>query len=94
MQIAAMNPVAIDKDDVDEAIVAKEIEIAKELLIQEGKPADMVDKIALGKLNKFFKENTLINQAFIKDSKKSVKQYLSEGDADLTVTAFKRYSLS
>ena len=94
MQIAAMNPVAIDRDDVDEAIVAKEIEIAKELLIQEGKPAEMVDKIALGKLNKFFKENTLINQAFIKDSKKSVKQYLSEGDADLTVTAFKRYSLS
>tara|TARA_B110000211_G_C14062473_1_gene546202 strand:+ start:1186 stop:2010 length:825 start_codon:yes stop_codon:yes gene_type:complete len=94
MQVAAMNPVAIDKDDVDEAIVAKEIEIAKELLLQEGKPAEMVDKIAMGKLNKFFKENTLINQAFIKDSKKSVKQYLSEADADLTVTAFKRYSLS
>jgi len=94
MQIAAMAPVAIDKDDVDEAIVAKEIEIAKELLIQEGKPANMVDKIAIGKLNKFFKENTLLNQAFIKDSKKSVKEYLSEGTADLTVTAFKRFSLS
>jgi elongation factor Ts len=94
MQIAAMAPVAIDKDDVPADVVAKELEIAKELLIQEGKPAEMVDKIAQGKLNKFFKESTLLNQSFIKDSKKSVKQYLSEGDAELTVTAFKRYSLS
>lgn len=94
MQIAAMAPVAIDKDDVPAEIVAKELEIAKELLLQEGKPADMVDKIAQGKLTKFFKESTLLNQSFIKDSKKSIKQYLSEGEAGLTVTAFKRYSLS
>ena len=94
MQIAAMNPLSIDQDDMPEDLIAKEIEIGKEQAIQEGKPADLAEKIAKGRLNKFFKENTLLNQAFVKDNKKSIKQYLSEADKDLTVTAFKRFSLN
>jgi elongation factor Ts len=94
MQAAAMNPIALDSKDVPQDVINKEIEIAKELLIQEGKPENMVEKIAQGKLQKFFKESTLLNQAFIKDNKKSIKQYLSEGSADLTIVDFKRYSLS
>ena len=69
MQIAAMNPIAIDKDSVSEDTINKEIEIGKDLAKQEGKPENMLDKIALGRLNKFFKENTLLSQAFIKDQK-------------------------
>ncbi len=94
MQIAAMNPLSINQDDMPEDLIAKEIEIGKEQAIQEGKPADLAEKIAKGRLNKFFKENTLLNQAFVKDNKKSIKQYLSETDKDLTVTAFKRFSLN
>jgi elongation factor Ts len=94
MQIAAMAPVALDKDDVDQKIIEKEIEIGKEQAREEGKPEEMLEKIALGKLNKFFKENTLLNQEFIKDSKKTVSQMLTEANKDLTVVAFKRYSLS
>lgn len=94
MQIAAMNPLSIDQDDMPEDLIAKEIEIGKEQAIQEGKPADLAEKIAKGRLNKFFKENTLLNQAFVKDNKKSIKQYLSETDKELTVTAFKRFSLN
>jgi len=93
MQIAAMSPVALDKDNVDPSIVEREIEIGKEQARAEGKPEDMLEKIALGKLNKFYKENTLLNQEFIKDSKKSVSQYLSECDKDLKVTDFKRISV-
>jgi len=94
MQIAAMNPLSIDQDDMPQDVIEKEIEIGKEQAIQEGKPADLAEKIAKGRLNKFFKENTLLNQAFVKDNKKTIKQYLSETDKDLTVTAFKRYSLN
>lgn len=94
MQIAAMAPVALNKDDVPEEIIQREIEIGKEQARQDGKPEAMLEKIAMGKLNKFFKENTLLNQAFIKDSKKSISQYLKEADKDLTVTAFKRLALS
>ncbi len=94
MQIAAMSPVSIDKDDVSEEVKEREIEIGKEQARQEGKPEEMLEKIALGKLNKFFKENTLLNQAFIKDSKKSVGQYLKEKDKDLTVVAFSRLALA
>ncbi len=94
MQIAAMAPVALNKDDVSEEIIQREIEIGKEQARQDGKPEAMLEKIAMGKLNKFFKENTLLNQAFIKDSKKSISQYLQEADKDLTVTAFKRLALS
>lgn len=93
MQIAAMNPVAIDKDNVDSKIIENEIEIGKEQARQEGKPEEMLEKIALGKLNKFYKENTLINQEFIKDSKKSVSQYMAESDKDLKVISFKRLML-
>jgi elongation factor Ts len=94
MQVAAMAPVSLDKDDVPQDVIDRELEIGKELAIQEGKPADMAEKIALGRLNKFYQENTLLNQAFIKDNKKSIKQFLSEAEKDLSVTSFKRYSLS
>ena len=94
MQVAAMSPIAVDKDNVDQDTVNKELEIAKDLARQEGKPEQMLDKIAQGRLNKFFKENTLLNQAFIKDGKKSVAQYLQEHAKDLSVTCFKRVGLS
>ncbi len=94
MQIAAMDPVAIDKDDVPEDIKQREIEIGMEQARQEGKPEAMLEKIAMGKLNKFFKENTLLNQAYIKDGKTSVKDYLKSVDPELTVVAFKRVALA
>jgi len=94
MQIAAMNPVALNKDQVSQEIIDKEIEIGKDLARQEGKPEEMLEKIAMGKLNKFFKENTLMSQAFIKENKKSVEQYLNGVENNLTVTGFKRHSLS
>lgn len=94
MQIAAMNPVALNKDSVPQEVVDKEIEIGKDLARQEGKPEEMLEKIAMGKLNKFFKENTLLSQAFIKDNKKSVEQMLGEIENGLTVTAFKRHALN
>jgi elongation factor Ts len=93
MQIAAMAPVAVDRGDVDPKMLEKELEIAKELIRQEGKPEDMVEKIAQGKINKFYKESTLLNQEFIKDGKKTVSQYIKEADKDLTVTGFKRIAL-
>ncbi|HAN78495.1 MAG TPA: elongation factor Ts [Bacteroidales bacterium] len=93
MQIAAMNPVAVDKDRVAQSVIDKEIEIGKELAIQEGKPADMAEKIAIGRLNKFFKESTLIEQQFVKDNKLSVGQYITSIDKDAKVTDFKRYGL-
>ena len=94
MQIAAMNPVAVDKDFVPENIIAQEIEIGKEQARRDGKPEDMLEKIAQGKLSKFFKESTLLNQDFVKDNKMTVKQYLQSVNKDLTVTEFKRYSLN
>lgn len=93
MQAAAMAPIALNKDQVSEEVIAKEIEIGKDLAIKEGKPAEMAEKIAQGRLGKFFKENTLLEQAFIKDNKKSVANYLKESDPELTVTEFKRFSL-
>lgn len=93
MQVAAMAPIALNEEAVSQEVIDKEIEIGKELAIQEGKPADMAEKIAIGRLNKFFKESTLLNQQFIKDNKKTVQQYLSENDKELTVTDFKRISL-
>lgn len=93
MQIAAMSPVSLSKDDVPADIIEREIEIGKDQARQEGKPEEMVEKIAMGKLNKFFKENTLLNQAFIKDGKKNVSQYLQDKDKDLTVVDFKRIAL-
>lgn len=93
MQVAAMDPVAIDKDNVPQEIIDQELAIGRKQAEAEGKPENLLDKIAQGKLGKFMKENTLLNQEFIKESKKSVKQYLQEFDKDLTVTEFKRYSL-
>jgi elongation factor Ts len=94
MQIAAMNPVAVDKDFVSEAVIAQELEIGKEQARREGKPEEMLDKIAQGKLAKFFKESTLLNQDFVKDNKMTIKQYLQSIDKSLTVTEFKRYTLN
>ena len=94
MQIAAMNPVAVDKKDVSEKMIAQELEIGKEQARREGKPEQMLDKIAEGKLNKFFKESTLLNQEFVKDNKMTIKEYLNSVSKDLTVTEFKRYSLN
>ena len=94
MQIAAMNPVAVDKDGVDHAIVEKEIEIGKEQARQEGKPEQIIEKIAMGKLNKFYKENTLLSQAFVKDSSQTIAQYLDTVTKGLTVSEFKRVSIS
>jgi len=94
MQIAAMNPVAVDKDFVSPAIIAQEIEIGKEQARRDGKPEDMLEKIAQGKLTKFFKESTLLNQDFVKDNKMTIRQYLQSANKELTVTDFKRYSLN
>lgn len=93
MQAAAMNPVALDEEGVDQSIIDKEIEIAKDQLREEGKPEEMLDKIAQGKLQRFFKDNTLVNQAFIKDSKQSVAQYVKSVDSSLEVTSFSRVAL-
>ncbi|MGB1039603.1 MAG: translation elongation factor Ts [Flavobacteriales bacterium] len=94
MQVASMAPIALNKDSVSDEVIAKELEVGKELAIQEGKPAEMADKIAQGRLGKFFKENTLMEQAMFSDNKKSVSQFLKETDSDLTVTGFERISLS
>ncbi|MEN0049681.1 MAG: translation elongation factor Ts [Bacteroidota bacterium] len=93
MQVAAMRPVAVDQDGVDSSVIEKEIEIGMEQARQQGKPEAMLEKIARGKLNKFFKENTLLNQQFVKDGKKSVKAYLQSVEDGLTVTDFKHVEL-
>jgi elongation factor Ts len=93
MQIAAMNPVAIDKDGVDASTIEREMEIAKDVIRAEGKPEEMVEKIAAGKLNKFYKDSTLLNQEFVKDSSKTVAAFLNGVEKGLTVTAFKRVAL-
>jgi elongation factor Ts len=93
MQIAAMNPVALDKDDVDATTIERETEIAKEQIRAEGKPEAMIEKIAAGKLNKFYKDSTLLNQEFVKDSSKDVRKFLTDTASGLTVTAFKRVQL-
>ncbi len=93
MQIAAMAPVAIDKDAISQEVIDKEIEIAKEKYRQEGKPEAMLDKIAQGSLNKWFKDVTLLNQTYVKDGKISVKEFLKQSNKELTVTAFDRYTL-
>jgi elongation factor Ts len=93
MQIAAMNPVAVDKDGVDASTIERELEIAKEQIRAEGKPEEMVEKISAGKLNKFYKDNTLLNQEFVKDPSKNIAQFLNGVEKGLTVTAFKRVVL-
>ncbi len=93
MQIAAMNPVAVDENGVDKTIIEKELEIAKAQIIAEGKPANMVDKIAQGKLQKFYKDNTLVHQIFVKDNSKTVAQYLDSLSKGLAVAEFKRVAI-
>jgi elongation factor Ts len=94
MQIAAMNPVAIDKDSVCQKVIDKELEVGREQARNEGKAEELLDKIAQGKLQKFFKENTLLNQEYVQESKTSVREYLQKQDKDLTVTVFKRFGLA
>jgi elongation factor Ts len=93
MQVAAMSPVAVDKENVTQEVIDRELEIGKDMARQEGKPEEMVEKIAQGKLQKFFKEMTLLNQDFIKDTKKTVRQFIADNDKDLIVTGFKRLQL-
>ena len=94
MQVAAMNPVAVDKDFVPQRVIDQELEIGREQARRDGKPEEMLDKIAQGKLTKFYKESTLLNQDFVKDNKMTIRQYLQSAAKDLTVTDFKRYSLN
>ena len=93
MQVAAMNPIALNEENVSKDVVEKEIEIAKEQLRAEGKPEAMLDNIAKGKLKKFFKDNTLINQSYIKDNKLSIQNYIESEDKGCTITSFKRVAL-
>jgi elongation factor Ts len=93
MQIAAMNPVAVDESSVDQSVIQKELEIAKAQILAEGKPENMVEKIAKGKLQKFFKESTLLHQIFVKDNSKTVAQYLDTVTKGLTVAEFRRVSI-
>jgi elongation factor Ts len=93
MQVAAMKPIALDKEDVDPAVVAREMEVVKDLTRQEGKPEEMVEKIAAGRLNKFYKEMTLLNQDYVKDGSKTVAQHLDSVSKGLTVKSFRYVSL-
>ncbi len=93
MQIAAMNPIAVDAASVPAETIAREKDIAMEQVKAEGKPPEMAEKIAMGKINKFFKESTLLAQPFVKDNNKSVADYLKSVDADLKVVSFKRVAL-
>ena len=93
MQAAAMNPIALNEAGVDAAIIEKEIEIAKEQLRAEGKPEAMLENISKGKIQRFYKDNTLVNQDYIKDNAMSVAVYIKSINADLTVTGFSRVSL-
>ena len=94
MQVAAMAPISVDKDSIPQTTIDKEIEIAKEKFRLEGKPEAMLDKIALGALNKWFSEVTLLNQTYVKDGKISIKEFLKQNDPTLTVTEFDRYTLN
>ena len=93
MQVAAMNPMGLSDKDISKEILERELDIAKESARKEGKPEQMIEKIAMGRLGKFFKENTLLKQAFIKDGKKSIEQYVKEINSDLNVLGFRRFGL-
>lgn len=94
MQVAAMNPIAVDKKDIPQDVIEKEMEIAKEQARNENRPENLLEKIAMGKLNKFYQESTLLNQQFIREHKMTVKDYIKQSDADLQVIKFVRYSLA
>lgn len=94
MQVAAMDPIAVDKNSIPQDVIDREIEVGKEQARNEGKPDAMLEKIAMGRLNKFFKESTLLNQQSVKDNKKTITEVLKTVDAELTVTEFKRYTLN
>lgn len=93
MQAAAMNPVALNRDEVDTETIERELEVGKDMARQEGKPEEMLEKIAQGRLNKFYKENTLLEQDYIRDSKMNITKYLDSVNKGLTVTRFKRVGL-
>jgi len=93
MQVAAMNPLALNENSIDSKIVEKETEIIKEQLIKEGRPENIIDNIIIGKLKRFYKDNTLVNQPYIKDSKISVEDYVKSIDKDLSIKSFVRVSL-
>ena len=94
MQVAAMNPIAVNESQVDQKIIDQEMEIARDKARQAGKPENLLDRIAEGSLQKYFKENTLLQQEFIKDAKQTIEQYLHSQNKELTVVAFKRVSLN
>lgn len=94
MQVAAMNPIALDETQVSQEVIDRELEIERDILTKEGKPANIIDNILKGKMQKFYKENTLVHQAYIKDGGISVADYVKSVNADLKVTGFKRVSLS
>jgi len=94
MQVAAMSPIAVDAKSVPQNVIDKELEIGRELARNEGKPEAMLDKIARGRLTKFYAESTLLEQTFVKDGKINIEQYLKQQNKELTVTSFKRYSLN
>ena len=94
MQVAAMNPVSVDKDTVPAAVVEREKKIAREKAIEQGKPENILDRIAEGALNKYYQEFTLLSQSFVKDSKITIRDYLQRQHKDLTVTGFKRVTLN
>ena len=93
MQIAAMNPLALDKSSIAQSVIDRELEVGMDQARQEGKPEAMLEKIAAGKLNKFFAENTLLSQKFVKDNKKTIAQVLNDVEKGLTVSEFKRVTL-
>ena len=94
MQVAAMNPVSVDQTTVPQHVVDRELDIAREKARADGKPETMIDKIAAGALQKYFKENTLLSQEFVKDNKKTVTDVLRSIDKELKVSSFKRLSLA
>jgi len=94
MQVAAMNPIAVDKEDIPKDIIDREMEIAKEQARNENRPDNLLEKIAMGKLNKFYQETTLLNQQFIREHKMTVRDYIKQNDTDLQILKFVRYSLA
>ena len=94
MQVAAMNPIAVTPEEIREELKEKELAIAREKAREAGKPENLLDRIAEGALQKFYKESTLLQQEYVKDSKKTIGQFLKENDKELSVTSFKRVSLN